>query len=205
MRTGHADRLWLIIGFAAAALLVVVTYFAVISTTSTTIQSLEDSAQDAQTRTITLRREISKLEETDKQKKQITATRDAYRKALPENSGVPAFLRQLQSQGFDVDANVSELTVADPEEVKGLPGVWGIPIQLVAKGKVKNLRAFLEKLQGSSKERAVLIENAEVAVKTDDGGNQQLAEAEQSGRLDLGIQVFVAPPVGAGAPTVTTD
>ncbi|GGQ64556.1 type 4a pilus biogenesis protein PilO [Couchioplanes azureus] len=202
MRTGHADRLWLILGFLAAGLLVAVTYFVVVSTTSADTQELADQTATAETQRIKLLKEITELEKTKKIEKKLKATRDAYRKALPSTSGIPAFLRQLQTQGGDVGVDVNGLTVGAPEEIEGAEGVWSIKIQLAAEGSAEELGDFLNQLQGSSQKRAVLIESATYSAASDSEGEGGTAAKSQ---LDLSVQAFVAPPVGSGAPSVTTD
>jgi Tfp pilus assembly protein PilO len=173
-----------------------VTYFAVVSTTAADTQGLVDQTNTATTQAVKLRREIGDLKAAKKNEAKIRATRDAYRKALPSGSGVPAFLRQLQAQGTDVGVDVSGLTVGVPEEIEGTAGVWSIPIQLIADGTAAKLDDFLEVLQGSSQKRAVLIESGNLSSDSDTAGAM---------RLELTVRAFVAPPVGSGAPSVTTD
>jgi hypothetical protein len=60
------------------------------------------------------------------------------------------------------------------------------------------LGAFLNQLQGADQKRAVLIEAANLS----SSGENATAGAQQ---LSLTVKAFVAPPVGAAAPTVTTD
>ncbi|MEV6598195.1 hypothetical protein AB0M36_15135 [Actinoplanes sp. NPDC051346] len=201
MRTGHADRLWLVLGLFAAGVLVAMTYFTVVSTTSADTQSLVDQTADAATQRIKLLKEIDELEKTKKNEPKLRTTRDAYRMALPSTSGIPAFLRQLQAQGGDVGVDVSGLTVGAPEEIEDAKGVWAISIDLAAEGSAEQLGDFINLLQGSSQKRAVLIESANFTASdepSEDG-------ASSPSQLNLSVQAFVAPPVGAGAPSITTD
>ncbi|MEV4706654.1 type 4a pilus biogenesis protein PilO [Actinoplanes sp. NPDC049316] len=197
MTIRYGNRLWLAAGFLVVVLLVAGTYFGVVSTMSTDADALHDQTGTAQIQMVALRKQIAKLEADKKNEKQLTATRDAYRDALPADSGVPAFLRQLQASGSEVGADVSALTVGTPTKDESVPGVWSIEIQLIADGEPDELDDFLGQLQGSDQKRAVLIESASLA-------NSE-SQNPKDLRLSLTVKAFVAPPVGAGAPTVTTN
>ncbi|WP_199515998.1 type 4a pilus biogenesis protein PilO [Nucisporomicrobium flavum] len=197
MASRYGNRLWLAAGFLVVVLLVAGTYFGVVSTMSTDTDALHDQTGTAQLQMVGLRKQIAKLEADRKNEKQLTAARDAYRDALPTDSGVPAFLRQLQASGSDVGVDVSGLTVGTPSKDEAVPGVWSIEIQLTADGEPGELDDFLGQLQGSAQKRAVLIESAALA-------NSE-SENSKDLRLNLTVKAFVAPPVGAGAPTVTTN
>jgi type IV pilus assembly protein PilO len=197
MRTRHANRLWLLAGVLITALLVAVTYFLMVSPTFAEADELAAQTETAQTQAVALRRQLVKLQDEKKNEKQLTATRDAYRDALPSGSGVPAFLRQLQADGSKVGVNVSGITVGIPEPIESVGGVWSIQIQLVADGTAAELNKFLQQLQGSAQKRAVLIEAT--TLESDDSG------AAKDQRINLTVRAFVAPPLGSGAPAVTTD
>jgi Tfp pilus assembly protein PilO len=197
MRTAHANRLWMIIGVLVAALLTAGTYVLGVKPMSDETDDLVAQTDSAQQQTIVLRRRISELKEAKKNEGKLKATRDSYRDALPSGSGVPAFLRQMQASGTDVDVDVSGLAVGAPEAVKDVAGVWSLQIQLTAEGTAGHLDAFLRQLQGSSQKRAVLIETASLGAGEGENPDDM--------RLSLSVKAFVAPPVGSGAPTVTTD
>ncbi|OJF16072.1 hypothetical protein [Couchioplanes caeruleus] len=215
MRTGHAGQLWMIFGFLAAGLLVAVTYFAVIIPTSADTQALADQTDNFTAQTSKLRKDITALKKTEKDKKKLEATRNAYRKALPSTSGIPAFLRQLQTQSLKVGVDVKSLTVSTPKEVKGLANVWDIAIQLKADGDKEKLDDLLELLQASNQKRAVLIESAsfeaaeeketEKDEEAEDKDEDEDEDEEEPDQLSISIHAFVAPPAGSGMPSVTTD
>ncbi len=193
MRMGRADHLWMVIGVFMTALLIAVTYFGVVSTTRADTAELREATEAAQDRTFALRKRVALLAEEAKSQNKLAAQRNTYREALPSGSGVPAFLRQLQASGTELDVDVSGITVGAPAEEKSVPGVWSIPIQLTAAGDPENLSDFLRELQGSDQKRAVLIETASLKIE------------EKQTQLDLSVNAFVAPPAGSGAPAVMTD
>ena len=197
MGARHADRLWMIAGVVVIALITVVTYFLLVKPKFDEAAALREETLTAEAQAADLRKRIVKLE-ADKTKLSTLKTALQVRQdALPSDSGVPAFLRQLQASGSEVGVDVSGFTVSAPEQDKTVNGVWSLPIQLTAQGTPAELGDFLNQLQGANQKRAVVIETANLSNEGDaEGGNQTLS---------LAIKAFVAPPVGAGAPVVTTD
>lgn len=202
MGARHADRLWMIAGAAVIALLVVVSWFLLINPQKTEAADLKAQTDTAQIQAVDLRKRIATLKKQKSNLARLKATLAGYQDALPADSGVPAFLRQLQASGTELDVDVSGITVSAPTEVENLAGVWALPIQLTAVGTADDLGAFLDQLQGADQKRAVLIESANLT-------NAQDIEADADGptrmSVSLTVKAFVAPPVGSGAPTVTTD
>jgi Tfp pilus assembly protein PilO len=200
MRTRHADRLWVIAGVAVVALLVVLTWLLLVKSQHTEAADLDEQTDAYVTQADKLRKQNAKLAADQAGIDELTKEYNALATALPPDSGVPAFLRQLQASGNVVDVDVSGVTVGQPEAEDSAPGVWALPIQLTAEGSAARLGAFLERLQGSAQKRAVLIETADLS---DDDSEDTSADRPMS--LSLTVKAFVAPPPGAGAPTVTSD
>jgi type IV pilus assembly protein PilO len=195
MRSRHADRLWMIAGAAVALLLGVVTWLLLVAPQHADAAELNEQIDAATAQAAKLRKRNAELAAVHAKINKLTKMRNDRAAALPPGSGIPAFLRQMQASGTDVDVDVSGISVGQPTELKGVPGVWAVPIQLTAEGTVAELGSFLDQLQSSGQKRAVLIENASL-----DGGGD-----DEESNLNLMVKAFVAPPAGAGAPTVTTD
>ena len=194
MGARQSDRLWMIAGVAAVALMVVATWFLAVSTQRTDAAGLRTQTSEADAKATDLRNRIAKL---TAQKAKLPALKEALnarRAALPSDSGVPAFLRQLQATGTKVGVDVSGIVVGDPEPEEAAPGVWSLPIQLTAVGTEAHLSGFLRQLQGTAQKRAVLIELASLSKDATDGVT-----------LNITARAFVAPAVGGSAPTITTD
>jgi len=194
MRTRHADRLWMIAGVAVAAVLGVVTWLLLVTPQRTEATELTEQIDAATAQATQLRKRNVELAAVHAKINELTRTRDARAAALPPDSGIPAFLRQMQASGNAVDVDVSGISVGQPTELEEVSGVWAVPIQLTAEGTVADLGSFLDRLQSSGQKRAVLVEN----VTLEGAEGKELS-------LNLSVKAFVAPPVGAGAPTVTTD
>ena len=193
MGARQINQLWIIAGVVAIALLGMLTWFLAVSPQRTDAAALEEQTQAAHDQADVLRARIVKLKADKANLPNLKAELAARHAALPANSGVPAFLRQLQATGTKVGADISGVTVGDPAAMDSSPGVWELPIQLTAQGTATQLDGFLKQLQGSGQKRAVLIENANL---TADGST----DGETS--LNLTVKAFVAPPVGT---TITTN
>jgi type IV pilus assembly protein PilO len=200
MGTRHADRLWIVAGMAVIALMGVATWFLAVSPQRTEAAGLADQTATSRIQADELRARIVKLTADKAGLSALTKALNASKDALPSDSGVPAFLRQLQATGNEVDVEVSGLTVGNPAPDETVPGVWALPIQLTAEGTVAKLGAFLKQLQGSAQKRAVLIGVANLS-----SGGEGATGSTDTWSLNLTVKAFVAPPAGAGAPTITTD
>jgi Tfp pilus assembly protein PilO len=202
MGARHADRLWMFAGAAVIVLLAVVSWFLLINPEKTETADLQAQTETARAQAVDIRKRIATLKKQKSDLSKLKATLAGYQEALPSDSGVPAFLRQLQAAGTELDVDVSGITVSTPSELENLAGVWALPIQLTAEGSAEHLSTFLDELQGAGQKRAVLIESANLTSTQDDD-----ADADSGGKMSvsLAVQAFVAPPVGSGAPTVTTD
>ncbi|RSM51802.1 hypothetical protein DMB66_40940 [Actinoplanes sp. ATCC 53533] len=195
MGARYADRLWMIAGAVVVVLLAVVTWFLLVDPKSVEVDELAEQTASTTIQATNLRKQIAKLQDDDKNIVKLTATRDALQDALPSDSGVPAFLRQLQASGTDVGVNVSGITVGAPVRAPAANGVWALQIQLTAEGSASRLGQFLNQLQGSDQKRAVLIEAA----------NLETGEEADALSLSITAKAFVAPPVGTGVPIITTN
>ena len=149
MGARHADRLWMIAGAAVIAVLALVSWFLLISPEKTDTADLRAQTETARTQAVDIRKRIATLKKQSTNLGKLKATLAGYQDALPADSGVPAFLRQLQAAGTDLDVDVSGITVSSPSQLPGLPGVWALPIQLTAQGPAENLGTFLDELQGA--------------------------------------------------------
>lgn len=194
MSARHVNRLWIAAGLAAVALLGVLTWAFAVSPQQTDTAALEEQTQAAHDQAVVLRARIVKLTADKANLPTLKKELGAQQAALPDTSGVPAFLRQLQATGSKVGADISGIAVGDPAPVDTTPGVWALPIQLTAEGSPAQLDGFLEQLQARGQKRAILIETANL---TSEGG----AAGESS--LSLAVKAFVAPP--AGTASITTN
>jgi Tfp pilus assembly protein PilO len=200
MGARNVDRIWLFAGVVVIILLTVASWFLFIGPKYSQAADVRVQVDDTQTQLITLRKKIAELE---KQKAELPKFKAALRinqQALPSDSGVPDFLRQLQAAGDKVGVIVSAVSVAAPAKTDSTPGVWEIAITLTAGGSAGKLSLFLNQLQ-NVQPRAVLVASADLAPGTAaTPGGAPASDAS----LNLTLTAYVAPPVGAGTPIVTT-
>ena len=202
MNARHADRLWMAGGLAVVVILVVTSWFLLISPKFAAADEVQQQADDTQTQLTILRKRISGLKEQQANLKPLQAALEKKQKALPADTGVPAFLRQLQAAGESLDVDVTDIAVSSPTVLATLPTVWALPITLSAQGSAAHLDTFLRGLQSSSQSRAVLIQTANL---TDSPTSTDTGTTTGDLGLSLTLNAFVAPTAGSGTPTVTTN
>jgi Tfp pilus assembly protein PilO len=199
MGARNVARIWVIAGAAAIVLLTVASWFLLISPKFTEAADVRTQVDDTQTQLIALRKKIAGLEDQKSRLSSYKAALRANQRALPSDSGVPDFLRQLQGSGEATGVKVSGVSVAPPAQAAGVSGVWQLPITLSAEGDPDNLGEFLNQLQ-AVQPRAVLVQSANLT----QGGASGTGGAAGKPSLSLSLLAYVAPPAGTGAPIVTT-
>lgn len=188
----HIDRIWISAGAAVIVVLVAVGWFLLISPKYTEAADIRAQADTTRTQQLTLKRKLTELQKQSTQLAEFQAVLTKNEKALPSGSGVPDFLRQLQSSGDLAGVVVSNVTVAPPTLVANSSTVYEVAMTMNADGTSDQLGAFLVRLQ-NVQPRAVLIGSANLV--TQDAG---------AATLNLMLKAFVVPPAGSGTPTITT-
>jgi Tfp pilus assembly protein PilO len=199
-------------GIAITVLLVVASWFLLIHPKYTEASDVRGQVEDTQTQLIALRKKIAGLNAQKAQLPRFKAALKTNQRALPSDSGIPDFLRQLQASGAKTDVSISGFTVSSPAQVKDVSGVWQLPIALIAGGKPDGLGKFLNELQ-AIQPRALLIQSVGFTQGSADpadspgapsAGADSPTDSAITTSLNLGLMAYVAPPAGAGAPIVTT-
>ncbi len=201
MGARHADRIWLIGGAVVVALLVVAGWFLLIGPRYTAADDVRAQTEDTQVQLISLRKRITELKKQQADLGTIEAALAKKQKALPADSGVPAFLRQLQDAGTATSVDVTGVSVSTPVQMVNLPTVWSLPITLTAQGTSTALESFLTTLQ-TGQARAVLIEKANLSPQADTTTTTG-ADTGSLLSLSISLKAFVAPATGT-APKVAT-
>jgi Tfp pilus assembly protein PilO len=194
MGARHADRLWMIGGVVGAALLIAIGWFLAISPKMAETDELRGQKETTETQLIVLRNRLSELQEDDKKLPQYKATLERNQAALPTDSGVPDFLRQLQDSGDVVNAAVTGVTVGAPEQQGGTE-LYALPITVTVEGLPTDLGRFLDQLQ-RVQPRAVLVESANMIAGSEKG-------SAKGQTMTLAIKAFVAPKADQATPAAT--
>jgi Tfp pilus assembly protein PilO len=200
MGARNIDRIWISAGAAVVVLLTVASWFLLIGPKYVEASDIRTQAGTTRTQLATLESKLSELKQESAQLPRFQAVLKKNQQALPDDSGVPDFLRQLQASGDEADVAVSNITVAPPTLVKGSTTVYELPMTLTADGSPAHLGAFLVRLQ-NVQPRAVLIASANLTAQGGDATTTTTGETQ----INLLLKAFVYPPAGAGAPTITTN
>jgi hypothetical protein len=209
MHIATRDRIWILGGVIAALLITAFAWFFVISSQKDQTNSLTSQTELSQTQGLKLRSELSQLKADNVNLPKYQAALATAQLALPSDSGIPDFLRQLQSVGAATGISITNVAVATPTTLAGATSaaatadsdssgtttpktstttptakaaaVYSVNITLIASGTTEQLNAFIKQLQ-QVQPRAVLV----TSVTEAPGSTGQLA-------LTISMQAFVAP------------
>lgn len=110
----QVERLWMISGGLIAFILVLISYFFFISPQRSNTATVRGKVAAAQKQNAVLQAHIDALNEQNKDIAKYQAELAQARLALPSTSGIPDFLRSLQSLGNATQTQVTALSVAPP-------------------------------------------------------------------------------------------
>lgn len=211
------EKFWLFGALIVGLLLLLISYTMFISPQNSKTASANAQVASAQAANLRLEGRIAALRSQSKDVAKYQADVRAAELALPTTSGLPDFLRTLQSIGNATLTTVSSLTVGAPSDVTSVasgsaPGttahtaakagpalggvrIYALPITAQITGSSGALDAFLTQLQ-TVQPRAVLISQlTESAASKATGTNA--ASAPTGSALQLTMQAFVAPSSAA--------
>jgi hypothetical protein len=227
------ERVWLLGALVAAFLLVLIGYTMFISPQNSKTSNARAQVSTANTTNRRLQARLNSLREQSKNLSKYQAELTAAEFALPTTSGLPDFLRTLQSIGNATLAQVSAFSVGAPTDVTPIAGaagasrvsstsksssgsasssattlngvrVYSLPITATVTGSTGALEAFLTQLQ-TVQPRAVLISQlTETSGQTASGAPTKTASAG-SNTLGLTMQAFVAPASSAERASLSTQ
>jgi len=211
----QTERLWMIGGGLAAFLMILIGYVLVISSQSDETDSVDTKVAAANAQNDALQARVNALAVQNTNLAKYQAAAASALQALPNSSGMPDFLRTLQSVGSQTGTSLTSLTVGTPVDVtatangatagatpapaaaptNGTPvagTVYALPISAQVSGSVASLNAFLTQLQ-AVQPRAVLI--SQIAEQPNDatGSAGSGAKAGGSMSISLTMNAFVAP------------
>lgn len=208
MPRGRLERLWIGGGAAVGAVMMIIGYLLFISPQRSETADVDEAVSAAQLQNTLLQRKIDALSKQNESIASYQADLKKAQDALPASSGLPDFLRSLQSIGAATHADVTSLTMGNPTDVTNLtldkpqevtgstkpaptvPGtrIYSLPITAQVKGTVDQLDGFLDQLQ-SMQPRAVLISQVVESTATSSGTRTTGGMTA----LTVTMQAFVAP------------
>jgi Tfp pilus assembly protein PilO len=197
---GRKDRFWIAGGCLVALVLALAGYFLLIGPQRSTTGERDTQAADARAEIPVLKKKLADLRKDNEKLDQYKTQLDKDRAALPENAGVPEYLRLMQTLGAQTGVSVDNVTLGAPSRVTSPAGVYSVPVTLLITGTAVEVDVFLAGLQ-QVQPRAVLVTNVDVA-PVDSDVDLSIGEVTAT----LTTQFFVtgeAAPV-APAPTAGT-
>jgi type IV pilus assembly protein PilO len=193
MRTGQADRLWLIGGAVVAVVLVAVSWFLLIGPAKGHTANLNDQADAARTQLTSLQHRLSELQRQNEKKADYQAQLLRDQSALPTKADLAEFLRGLQS-GDESHGVVSGILVGTPlEQTAAGRKVFALPVTVTANGTATELDGLLDHLQ-QVQPRAVLVRNVHLT-------GDQTGALSGTATLTIALQVFVTSAEAVPAAT----
>ena len=224
MERTHTEKLWLFGAAVVGFVLILIGYFFFISPQRDQTDQVGNQIASAQIQNDTLQARIVSLNAQNAKLASYQQELKSAQLALPATSGMPVFLRTLQSIGNSTSTTLSSLSVGQvapltpvvastPTDTSSAspsptatttttapagPAIYFIPITATATGSSAQLSAFLTQLQ-SVQPRAVLITQI-----VQGGTTPQATTTSKTGggltSLQLTMQAFVAPVAAAVAP-----
>jgi Tfp pilus assembly protein PilO len=158
----RSDRIWLFGGLALVAVLVATGWFLMIKPKYAEASDMRGQVEDTTAQLAKLNKHLADLKADNAHLAGYQAEQETYRKALPTADSIPAFLRQLQNMGSDLDVVVSAYTAAGHAKSAVVGTVEELPITLSASGTVPDVGRFVYQLQ-NTQPRAVLISSASLS------------------------------------------
>ena len=186
----YADRLWIFGGAIGGVLLVAVSWLLLVDPVGDEAEGYRQQTEVSEVQLIAMHKRLSELKQQQAKLPTYQAELKRNRQALPVDTGIPAFLRQLESAGDAVGATISNINVGVPvpETGAGLTA-FSLPVTVTVDGGVGDMGPFLDQLQ-QVQPRAVLVQSANLAV------SGETASADEA-NMTLTMKVFVSPGTGA--------
>ena len=217
MPRSSQERLWLLGGGVCAFVMVLIGYFFLISPQRDSTSTVNSQVAAARDQTSLLQNRIDALGRQNQDLSRYTADLAQAQLALPSTSGLPDFLRTLQSIGNASLADVTSLTVGPPTDVTSVAGgtppvaasetgtagpathaapvgprVYALSITAQVSGSTTQLGEFLDQLQ-SVQPRAVLIGQITIGSGSPGATSGSRVSANRVTTMQLTMQAFVAP------------
>jgi Tfp pilus assembly protein PilO len=210
----QVERMWVIAATIVGFFLLLIGYVMFVSPQNSKTSSAHSQVSAAEAVNHRLQARIADLRNQTKNLAQYQAQLQAAELALPTTSGLPDFLRTLQSIGNATLTTVSSLTVGAPADVTTIAGasrtgsanpasttagagglrIYSLPINAQVTGTIGALDKFLTQLQ-TVQPRAVLI--SQLAESSAGSASGSSSSGITGVSLQLTMQAFVAPSSAA--------
>lgn len=194
----RTHQLWVAGGVGSALLVAALAWFVLIGPQLAGASSLKDQTVAAQDQNAVLQHKVSRLQAQNANIAALTESLRQARVALPVDSGLPDFTRQVAAQAAAAGVSLTSISAGTPASAEGTAAaaaksiaaaghLFGIPVTVVGDGSIDADRALLHALQNGG--RRVLVQSSQLSAASEKGGAQMTLTAQ--------LTVFVAPQTPA--------
>jgi Tfp pilus assembly protein PilO len=200
-------RVWLGGGALSAVVVAAAGWFALISPELSSTSSLREQTDAAQQQNTVLQAKTARLKKQSDNLTALTATLRNAVDALPLDSGLPEFTRQVSAQAKATKVTLSGISVgtigpaamgaATPAAAAAAAGaadagaagkLYSIPITMIVNGSYAHELRFLKEVQATGPRRA-LVTSTQFAP----GASSQVASVDGSATMTVQLTIFAAP------------
>jgi hypothetical protein len=188
-------RVWLIGGALLALVIAAVGWTVFIGPELSATSVLRAQTVETRHANDLLTVEARSLEEKSTRMAALTASLRAAEAALPSDSGLPDFTRQINAQAKAAGVVVTSVVVGAPEPVAGATptstaegGLFSMSVNLESRGRLGSQVAFLGAVRTAGARR-VLISSLQVSP----GVGSKAASIRGASRLSTQLRIFSAP------------
>jgi Tfp pilus assembly protein PilO len=182
-----------ILGSVGLVLVMALMFFFLINPRKGELAEAKEAVKAAETETVVLQTELTRLEGLQKNAPQLQAALDQIRELVPDDDNVSNFVFQTQQEadkaGLDFVSITPQLPKPPPE---GAP-LAEVKIDIGAKGTYFTIQDFIRRL--TELDRAVRIDGFQMNAVVEEGSDEPLIELTALARV-----FFEQPPGGAVAP-----
>jgi Tfp pilus assembly protein PilO len=190
-----STRVWLIGGALLALVIAVVGWTAFIGPQLSATGDLRDETVETQRANDLLEVKARSLEDKSTRMAGLTSSLRAAEAALPSDSGLPDFTRQINAQAKAAGVVITSVVVGAPAPVVGVTpdstavgGLFSMPVTVECRGRLGDQIAFLSAVRTAGARR-VLISSLQISP----GVGSNAASISGAARLSTRLDIFSAP------------
>jgi hypothetical protein len=166
----HGKRFWLGGAAAVAVVIVLAGWFGLVGPKLSSTSTLRAQADTVQQDNLALQAKVSRLRQENQKIDALTVKLRSALAALPFDSGLPEFTRQLTNQAAQHHVSLNSITVAQIISADAVPAgggttgatasaagsVFAVPVTLLSGGSAANQLAFLNAVRIDGPRRALI-------------------------------------------------
>jgi hypothetical protein len=197
-------RVWLGGGAFAAVFIIALSWFVFIGPELSSTDDLHQQAANTTAQNATLQSRVAALKVKSQQLPKYTAALKTALSALPFDSGLPAFTRQLAAQAHAHHVGITSIVVggvsavsatdttsptpATPTTTTAAGGLFAVQVTVVSNGALADQLDFLDDVRSAGPRRALVS-----STQLTPGGGKQAGSIDSSVNVTTQLKIFSAP------------